>query len=79
MSLAEANLPAAIDADASVPFPNALPLTDFELFMLLDDRASHPMNFFIHLEFDGQIDRAAFERALAAALFRQPMLRSHRR
>ncbi len=50
-----------------------LPLTILESFMLADARADYPMMCDIELEFEGSLDRGAFESALAFALARNPL------
>ena len=52
-----------------------LHLSPIESFMLADDQPGYPMTFVIHLQLAGQIDRRAFEDALAEALQRHPLLR----
>ena len=44
--------------------------------MLADDQPGYPMTFVIRLQVAGQIDRPAFEEALAEALLRHPLLRA---
>ncbi len=51
-------------------------LAPVELFMELDDDPRYPMAFVIELELSGDIDRAAFDLALAEALARHPLLRA---
>lgn len=51
-----------------------LPLTPFELYMFLDDRPSHPMQFFCRLRFHGEMNRRQFESAVRRALTRHPLL-----
>ncbi len=53
-----------------------LHLSPIESFMLADDQSGYPMTFVIQLQVVGQIDRPAFEGALAEALRRHPLLRS---
>src|SRR5208283_5292738 len=53
-----------------------LHLSPIESFMLADDQPGYPMTFVIHLQVAGQIDRPAFESALAEALHRHPLLRA---
>jgi len=60
-------------ADAEL-FP--LPLAAFEQYMLTDDCAEYPADFFVRLRFAGRMDRPALEAAAAAALRRHPLLRA---
>ena len=53
-----------------------LALTPFELYYLFDDRDDYPTTFPVDLTFRGQVDVAAFDRALDVALARHPLLRS---
>ncbi len=55
----------------------AMKLTPFEHYMLLDDRRSHPMTYMIRLEFSGRFHCDAFQAAVARAIQRHPLLRSH--
>ena len=64
---------AALAAHKQV-FP--LRLSPIELFMIADDQVGYPMSFFIQLQFNGQIERGAFEGALDEALNRHPLLRA---
>lgn len=57
--------------DASL-FP--LRLTPFEQYMLVDDRRSYPMAFFIEVDLSGDLFRDAFMSALERALERHPLL-----
>ncbi len=58
------------------PLPRVFPLhlSILEKFFLLEDRPGFPMTFVIQLTFGGQIDRIAWEGALAGALAFQPLL-----
>ena len=60
-------------ADAEL-FP--LPLAPFEQYMLTDDCAAYPADFFVRLRFAGRMDRPALEAAAAAAVQRHPLLRA---
>ncbi|HMO13838.1 MAG TPA: chromosome condensation protein [Pirellulaceae bacterium] len=51
-------------------------MTPFEAYMLLDDSPRYPMTFILQFEFEGDIDRSAFQSAVDQALQRQPMLRA---
>ncbi len=51
-----------------------LTLSPIELLMLADDDRRHPMTFVIRLQLLGQINRRAFEAAVAEALQRHPLL-----
>ena len=53
-----------------------LPLTPFELYMLLDDRPELPMTFCVEMVFRGKLDRDAFQAAVDAAVWRHPLLRA---
>jgi NRPS condensation-like uncharacterized protein len=57
----------------------ALPLADFERYMLLDDQPSYPMTCHMRFWFDGVLDRIAFTKALAETLKEHPLLRSQLR
>ncbi len=57
---------------AAALFP--LPLTTFEKYMLLDDRADYPMAFVIQLKLSGELRRSAFESSLEETLSRHPLL-----
>ena len=59
------------DAQGS-PFP--LPLSDFEDYMLKDDRPSHPMVFTLIAHLSGLLDRFHFTRAVNEALSCHPLL-----
>ncbi len=51
-----------------------LVLTPIENFLLADDRPRYPMAFVIDLQLAGQLERGAFEQALAEAVRRHPLL-----
>lgn len=51
-----------------------LPATPFELYYLLDDRPGYPTVFPIRMALRGSIDRADFDRALALAVQRHPLV-----
>jgi hypothetical protein len=51
-----------------------LPLTPFERYYLADDRPEHPTTFPAEMRFVGQLDRDAFQKALAQTVARHPML-----
>jgi NRPS condensation-like uncharacterized protein len=51
-----------------------LPLAPFEEYMLIDDRPTHPMSFFLKLTFSGPCDPAALSAALPLVLQRHPLL-----
>lgn len=51
-----------------------LPLTPFEEYALRDGTASHPLEFFYRLTFDGPLDRAAVEAAAGESFQRHPLL-----
>lgn len=63
-----------------MPIPNPpsrilpLHLSTLEKFFLLEDRPGFPMTFIIQLTLGGQVDRPAWEGALAMALAFQPLL-----
>ena len=52
-----------------------LPLSDFEDYMLKDDRTSHPMVFTLIAHLSGSLDRAHFTAAVTAALICHPLLK----
>ena len=49
-----------------------------ESLFIADDRRDYPMAFIVQLIFSGNVNRAAFESALPAALERHPFLIAHR-
>ncbi len=51
-----------------------LPLVPFEEYMLIDDRAAYPMNFFFRLNFSGRFDRDKLNAALQEVVPRHPLL-----
>ncbi len=62
----------AIDGQGSL-FP--LPLSDFEHYMLTDDRPSYPMVFTLIAHLSGSLDQAHFTEAVSAALRCHPLLK----
>jgi|688.fasta_scaffold36348_1 hypothetical protein len=52
----------------------SLPLTPFEEYALRDGTASHPLEFFYRLTFDGALDAAAVATAADEAFRRHPLL-----
>ncbi len=59
---------------ASDPTLFPLPLTPFELYMLLEDGPSHPMQFCYRLRFQGEVIAEHLEVAVRQALARHPLL-----
>ena len=59
-------------ASGGALFP--MQLTPFEKFLIWDERPQHPMNSFIELHFDSQLDTSLLEDALTAAVHRNPLL-----
>lgn len=53
-----------------------IPLSDFEWYMLCDDRPSHPMVFVIAADVSGTLKEAEFRQAARDLLATQPLLRS---
>lgn len=53
-----------------------LRLTPFERYIHLDHRPSHPMVWVVELEFQGKLEEGPTRTAVAAALDRQPLLRT---
>ena len=53
-----------------------LPLTTIESFMFIDARPEYPMMCDLEMQFQGRIERAAFDAALAQAMARAPIFRS---
>jgi hypothetical protein len=51
-------------------------LTPFEHYMLADDRAAHPMNFFLRFGFQGSLCRSRLEQTLIESLLVCPLLTS---
>jgi NRPS condensation-like uncharacterized protein len=53
-----------------------VPLSDFEWYMLCDDRPSHPMVFVIAAEVEGELRESELHQACRELLSKQPLLRS---
>ncbi len=53
-----------------------LPMNSFERFFYLEEEPGISICFFMRLKFSGRFDRAAFDKALAAAVVRHPFLRA---
>lgn len=53
-----------------------LPLTPFERYYWHDDRPAYPTSYAFELSFEGELDRPAFEAALAAVWMRHPLLQA---
>lgn len=53
-----------------------LHLAPLDAFFCADDTPRHPMTSVIHLDFEGRMDREAFDEALEEALVRHPLLRA---
>lgn len=53
-----------------------LPLSDFEWYMLCDDRPSHPMVFVIAADVEGELRKPELQQACRELLQTQPLLRS---
>jgi hypothetical protein len=51
-----------------------LPLSPFEVYMVVDDRPQYRMTFIMQLDFTGHADAAALEASLPQALARHPLL-----
>lgn len=69
---------ATVDGELNPPraalaslFP--LPLSDFEYYMFVDDRPTHPMVFVVAVDVAGTLSRGAFETAVSAALAVHPL------
>jgi hypothetical protein len=71
MSVAHSNPAVVAAAATSSVFP--LPLSTMEAFMVMDSRPGYGMHCDLLLDFQGRIDRAAFETGLAFALDRNPL------
>ena len=56
--------------------PELLPLTVLEKFLYWENRPSHPWTVFCKYQFDGQVDRQAFQQAADQALNRHVLLNS---
>ena len=54
-----------------------LPLSEFEEYMLCDDRPSHPMVIVMLADVSGELHQQAFQAAVQALIQRQPLLRCH--
>ncbi len=61
--------------DAAAMFP--LPLSDFEYYMHVDDRPSHPMVFVMVVTVTGHLKRVEFQEAVDAAVMANPLFRSN--
>jgi hypothetical protein len=72
--MSENSVATAVTAKQRV-FP--LHLSPLESYMLAEVQPGYPMCFFVEVRLAGQIDRPAFEGALAETLDRHPLLRSH--
>ena len=55
---------------------SSLPLAPFESYMLADHRDDYPMHFYFRLVLQGNVRRQLFERSLAEAIGRHPLLRA---
>ena len=58
--------------------PSVFPLylAPIDYLYCLDDRPEYPMTSVIHLDFEGEIDAARFDVALADAVKRHPLFRA---
>jgi hypothetical protein len=63
-----------LDSTDAGLFP--LPLVPFEDYMLTDDCAEYPADFFVRLRFAGVVERPSLEVAAETALQRHPLLRA---
>lgn len=54
-----------------------LPLSDFEYYMHVDDRPSHPMVFVMVVTVVGTLRKSDFQQAIDAAILANPLFRSH--
>ncbi|MBL8814859.1 MAG: hypothetical protein JNL58_02425 [Planctomyces sp.] len=61
--------------DSLPVFP--LPLSDFEYYMHVDDRPSHPMVFVMVVTVAGTLQRSDFQQSIDAAISANPLFRSH--
>jgi hypothetical protein len=71
MSVAALHSAPPLEPSLAALFP--LPLTTLEAFMVADTRPGYSMMCDVELEFQGVVDRAAFESALAFAVARNPL------
>lgn len=55
-------------------FPDPLPASTFERYMLADDTAAHPMTFLMRFEFRGEAQRAVLAAAFEETLAAHPLL-----
>lgn len=69
------NMPQADRAQDELP-QSDLPLSDFEWYMLCDDRPSHPMVFVIAADVEGELRKSELQQACRELLQTQPLLRS---
>lgn len=67
-------------ADSTAPDANSavfpLPLSPFERYMIADNTDQYPMSFVLIVRLKGNLQRAAFENAVGAAIRRHPLLMS---
>jgi hypothetical protein len=54
--------------------PPQLPLTNYEEFVLYEDRSAYPWNVFLRMRFSGRLDRGAAESAMRTAVRLHPLL-----
>lgn len=69
-------LPAS-DGHSNTPAPDLvfpLPLSDFEYYMLLDDRPTHPMVFVMVVDVGGQLRESPFRESLSELIQSHPLL-----
>ncbi len=62
-------------AESLPVFP--LPLSDFEYYMHVDDRPSHPMVFVMVVTVAGTLQRNDFQQSIDAAISANPLFRAH--
>ena len=58
---------------SEIPTPQ---LSAMEQYLFVDNRSSHPLDFFYRLRFDGVLDQARLSESFDAALRQHPLLRS---
>ena len=65
-----------INSPTDTTTTHGIPLSDFEWYMLCDDRPSHPMVFVVAADIIGRLSEPEFRQAARDLLASQPLLRS---
>ena len=66
----------SINSSTNFSTTHRIPLSDFEWYMLCDDRPSHPMVFVVAADVIGRLSEPEFRQAARDLLASQPLLRS---